>query len=133
VKTNVTPIPPERVAAWLARHPDASPVEWDEDGGHFDGVRLADGQTFHVSTCYRDTDANRAATVAAAALQTANSETTTLAGIQLNADPIKRSKSRPIEECKSLKPQTGAAATHVLHTTINGVRVKLLAIVDDED
>jgi hypothetical protein len=71
--------------------------------------------------------------VAAQALDAERAETAELAGIQLNADPIKRSKARPIEECKSLKPKAGAAATHVLHTTIQGVRVKLLAIVDEED
>ncbi|MDQ1241608.1 MAG: hypothetical protein QG550_859 [Pseudomonadota bacterium] len=67
------------------------------------------------------------------ALSAHAAETAELAGIQLNADPVKRAKARPIEECRSLKPKAAAVSTHVLHTTIEGVRVKLLAIVDDED
>lgn len=55
MKTNIRAIPATRVASWVSRFPDASPFEWDEDGGHFDGVRLADGKTYLVATQYTPT------------------------------------------------------------------------------
>lgn len=71
MKTNIRDIARTRVAAWLRVHPDAVAVEWDEDGGHFDGLRLVDGQTFIIATVYQDTDAARAAAAAAATAEAA--------------------------------------------------------------
>jgi phage terminase Nu1 subunit (DNA packaging protein) len=70
--------------------------------------------------------------VAAQALDAERAETAELAGIQLNADPIKRSKARPIENCKALRASPGVQATHTLRTIIDGVPVRVLVVPEEE-
>lgn len=127
--------------------PGGSDVTWTDAMGTWDGWRLPDGYTplpaLAVAlptplTGYaiREACTNYippTAELAQRALSDHAKETAELAGIQLNADPVKRAKARPIEECRSLQSSPGAVATHLLETTIEGVRVKLLAIATDED
>jgi hypothetical protein len=70
----------------------------------------------------------------AAALIAAVAEEASIEGIQLDygKNSTRRTRQSFVEDCPAIKADATVTPTHIITTTVGGVRVKLLAQIDEE-
>jgi len=71
---------------------------------------------------------------ATAALSAAVAEEESIEGLQLDygKNSARRTRQSFVEDCPAIKANPTVTPTHVITTTVGGVRVKLLAQIDEE-